>query len=67
MHTPDAKSAANTLAPAPATMSVQQLMDSLKPEAPLVIESGTGGFGTGGAGAASTTTTTPSPVTTAPQ
>jgi len=68
MNTPDAKTAANTLAPAPATMSVQQLMDTMKPETPLVIESGTVTFGTGGSsGAASQQSNTPAPVTTAPQ
>ena len=44
--------------PAPASLPVETLVDSMKPEKPLVIESGTGGFGTGGAainsGAAST-------------
>ncbi len=67
MNTPDAKTAANTLAQPPATMSVQQLMDTMKPETPLVIDSGSVGFGTGGGGgAASTTNTAPAPVTTGP-
>jgi pilus assembly protein CpaC len=55
MHNPDAKTAETTPAPAPATMPVEKLMDSQRPEQPLVIESGTGGFGTGansGAGSA---------------
>jgi pilus assembly protein CpaC len=52
MNTPDAKTAANTPAPAPPTMPVEKLIESMKPETPLVIESGTGGFGAaGGAGA----------------
>jgi pilus assembly protein CpaC len=68
MNTPDAKSAANTLAPAPKTMSVQQLMDTMKPETPLVIDSAGVGFGTsGGAAGSSTGSTAPAPVTTAPQ
>jgi len=68
MTTPDAKTAANTLAPAPKTMSVQQLMDTMKPETPLVIESSGVTFGSGGgAGANTSTATTPSPVTAAPQ
>ncbi|MDR3750940.1 MAG: pilus assembly protein N-terminal domain-containing protein [Terracidiphilus sp.] len=50
MHTPDAKTAANTPAPAPASIPVEKLLDSMKPETPLVIESTTGVFG-----AASTT------------
>ncbi|MDR3411185.1 MAG: hypothetical protein P4L87_09625, partial [Formivibrio sp.] len=54
MNTPDAKTAENTPAPAPATIPVETLIKSMKPETPLVIESGTGGFGVGstsGAGA----------------
>lgn len=49
MHQPDAKTAANTLPPAPASMPVEKLIDSMKPEKPLVIEGATGGFGTAGA------------------
>ena len=66
MNTPDAKSAANTMAPAPPSMPVQQLIDSMKPETPLIIDSGGVTFGGGGgsAGAASTSTA-PAPVTTA--
>ena len=48
MHTPDGKTAANTVAPPPATLPVEKLIESQKPEQPLVVESGTGGFGTGG-------------------
>ena len=50
MHTPDAKTADNTLAPSPATIPVETLIQSMKPEKPLVIESATGGFGAGGGG-----------------
>jgi pilus assembly protein CpaC len=67
MNTPDAKTADNTLGPAPATMPVQQLIDSMKPETPLIIESSVGGFGVAsGAATASGATNTPAPVTTAP-
>jgi pilus assembly protein CpaC len=45
MHTPDAKTAANTLPPAPPTISVDKLIESMEPETPLTI--GGGGFGAG--------------------
>jgi pilus assembly protein CpaC len=45
MNTPDAKSAENTPAPTPATIPVERLIDSMKPEPPLVIEGSGGGFG----------------------
>jgi pilus assembly protein CpaC len=45
MNTPDAKTAANTQAPAPASIPVETLIDSMKPETPLVVEGSTGGFG----------------------
>jgi pilus assembly protein CpaC len=48
MHQPDAKTPENTLPPAPASIPVETLVDSMKPEKPLIIESGTGGFGTAG-------------------
>jgi pilus assembly protein CpaC len=48
MHQPDEKTAANTLPPPPASIPVEKLIQSMKPETPLVIESGTGGFGTAG-------------------
>ena len=51
MNQPDAKTAANTPAPLPSTIPVETLVESMKPEKPLVIEGGTGGFG-----AASTST-----------
>ena len=50
MHTPDAKTAANTQAPPPAAIPVETLIQSMRPEKPLVVEGATGGFG-----AASTT------------
>lgn len=45
MHHPDEKTAENTLPPASSTISVEALIESMKPEKPLVIE-GQGGFGT---------------------
>jgi pilus assembly protein CpaC len=50
MNTPDAKTAANTLAPAPPTMPIEKLMDSMKPETPLVIEGGGVTFGAASSG-----------------
>ena len=49
MYTPDAKTAANTMAPAPAAVPVQTLIDSMKPEPQMQIESSTGSFGAGSA------------------
>jgi pilus assembly protein CpaC len=57
MNTPDAKTAANTQAPAPASIPVEKLLDSMKPEAPLVIEGGGAGFGAGGGGISSAPST----------
>jgi pilus assembly protein CpaC len=48
MHTPDGKTPENTPAPAPTSVPVETLLDSMKPERPLVIEGSTGGFGAGG-------------------
>jgi pilus assembly protein CpaC len=59
MNTPDAKTAANTPAPAPSTMPVEKLLDSMRPETPLVIESGTGNFGAASTSVAPTTTPAP--------
>jgi len=59
MNTPDAKTAANTPAAVPATISVEKLVESMKPEKPLVIESGTGGFGAGGGSGAAASTSSP--------
>jgi pilus assembly protein CpaC len=49
MHQPDEKTPANTMPPAPASLPVETLIQSMKPEQPLVIESSTGGFGQAGA------------------
>jgi pilus assembly protein CpaC len=48
MHTPDGKTADNTLAAAPTVVPVETLIDSLKPEKPLQIEGGGSAFGSGG-------------------
>ena len=58
MNTPDAKTAANTPAPAPPTMHVEKLIDSMKPETPLVIEGASGTFGAGSTTGTSTSSTT---------
>ena len=44
-NNPDAKNAANTPPPAPATLPIEKLIDSMRPERPLIIESGSGTFG----------------------
>ena len=48
MHNPDEKTPENTMAPAPTSIPVEQMIESMKPEKPLIIESSTGGFGMGG-------------------
>jgi len=45
MHNPDEKTSANTQPTPPATIPVEKLIESMKPEAPLVIDSATGTFG----------------------
>ena len=56
MHTPDAKAAGYAPPPTPATMPVEKLVESMKPEVPLVIEGGMtpGGMSGGGTAAAPT-------------
>jgi pilus assembly protein CpaC len=61
MNTPDAKDAANTLPPAPPTLPVETLVDSMKPEMPLVIEGSTGEFGQASSGMNTSTTSASSP------
>jgi pilus assembly protein CpaC len=63
MHNPDAKTAENTPAPVPATIPVETLIQSMRPEKPLVIEGATGGFGIGSTmgGAASSSDAPPPP------
>ena len=58
MHTPDAKTAANTPAPPEPAIPVESLIDSMKPETPLVIDAARGGFGAP-TGASATSTTAP--------
>jgi pilus assembly protein CpaC len=64
MHQPDEKTAENTLPPPPPTLPIEKLLESMKPEKPLIIEGGAGTFGQGGGlinpgGAGATTTTAP--------
>jgi pilus assembly protein CpaC len=56
MNTPDAKPAGSAPAHPPTTMPVEQYIQSMKPETPLVIDnSSSGAFGSTGTGAASST------------
>ncbi|HET9099691.1 MAG TPA: pilus assembly protein N-terminal domain-containing protein [Acidobacteriaceae bacterium] len=51
MTTPDANvTGAKPLPPSPPKIPIEKLMDSMKPEKPLVIQSGSGGGGGGGGG-----------------
>jgi len=62
MHTPDAKTAANTPAAAPPSIPIEKLIESMQPEKPLIIDSATGGFGASGSIAQPTSApTTPGP------
>jgi pilus assembly protein CpaC len=61
MNTPDAKTAANTPAPAPPTIPVEKLVDSMKPETPLMIEGASGTFGASSTAASSTAAPAPAP------
>ncbi len=65
-NTPDAKSPANTLPAPPATIPVEKLIDSMKPEAPLLIEGAAGTFGAASAGGISSAPAS-APTTTSPQ
>jgi pilus assembly protein CpaC len=60
MNTPDAKTAANTPASAPPTIPVERLVDSLKPETPLV-DSGGLLFGSSSGGSSTTAAPAPAP------
>jgi pilus assembly protein CpaC len=56
MNTPDAKPAGSSPVRPPTTMPVEQYIQSMKPETPLVIDnSSSGAFGSTGTGAASST------------
>jgi hypothetical protein len=57
MNTPDQKAPGATPAPPPATIPVEKLIESMKPEQPL--QTG-GGFGVGGGGG-NTTSQQPAP------
>jgi pilus assembly protein CpaC len=59
MNTPDAKTADNTQTPPPATIPIEKLIESMRPEAPLVIEGTGGGFGAGSGGISSAPSTPP--------
>ena len=61
MNTPDAKTSANTPPPASPTMPVERLVDSMKPETPLVIEGSTGTFGASSSGTSTSSTPAPAP------
>jgi pilus assembly protein CpaC len=52
MQNPDAKTPANTPGPAPASIPVEKLIESMQPETPLMIDSARGGFGGGSTDAA---------------
>ena len=60
MNTPDAKTAANSPAPAPPTMPVEKLIESMRAETPLMVQGDTGTFG-GGSATTTTTSTAPTP------
>jgi pilus assembly protein CpaC len=64
MHQPDEKTADNKLPPPAPAIPVETLIQTMQSEKPLVIESGTGGFGSGGAtinSGASSSGVTPTP------
>ncbi len=50
---------AKSLPPAPPQVPIEKLMDSMKPEQPLVIQSGTGGYGGGQGARGSSTSASP--------
>ena len=58
MHTPDTKVAGSAPAPPPATIPVEKLVESMKPETPLVVE-GSMSVGGGGGGSAASTQSAP--------
>jgi pilus assembly protein CpaC len=60
MNTPDAKAPGNTLPTPPTTIPVEKLIESMRPEAPLVIEGASGTFGAGGTGISSAAPSLPS-------
>lgn len=58
MHEPDTKVAGTAAPPPPATIPVEKLIESNKPETPLMIE---GGMGAGGGGSGGTGSSQPAP------
>ena len=58
MHTPDTKVAGTAPPPPPATIPVEKLVESQKPEVPLVVE-GSMGVGSGGGGSSASTQSAP--------
>ena len=60
MNTPDAKTAANTPAPAPSTIPVEKLIESLKPGPQMVVGGDSGTFGAS-SGASATSAPAPAP------
>lgn len=58
MNNPDAKTPANTLPPAQPALPVEKLIDSMKPETPLLTGDGTGTTGGGGSSASGASSST---------
>jgi pilus assembly protein CpaC len=63
LHTPDPQAAAQ---PAPVTIPVEKLIESMRPEPNMVIEAGKGGFGAASTTGSSTTSTVIPPQSTVP-
>jgi pilus assembly protein CpaC len=63
MHNPDTKGPENTVPPAAPTIPVEKLIESMRPELPLQIDSAKEGFGAASMGP----TTTAAPPAGAPQ
>jgi pilus assembly protein CpaC len=66
MPTPDGKTPDNTMAPAPTVIPVETLIDSLKPEKPLVIEGASSAFGGSSSGMSSNSSSVPTAAPTGP-
>jgi pilus assembly protein CpaC len=61
MYQPDAKTSANTPAAPPQSVPMERLIDSMRPENPLVIDSSNGGFGASSTSTTNTTSAPPAP------
>jgi pilus assembly protein CpaC len=59
MQNPDAKTPTNTPAPAPASIPVEKLIDSMKPEKPLVTDAGSYGSSSGSSASQGTSSAAP--------